>query len=367
MSEVVSPFDPKTVCLSSLTGVPGVRFEQFADMDWQAGNLTCPDFYVELGVAPALAIRAAQAVAAFDIDLTSQELKRSGARMLTVADDEYPAALRHIYDPPWALRVKGNLHNDRLRVGVVGSRKATPYGRQAVEALVPPLVGNRAVVVSGLARGIDTLAHVAALRHGGLTLAILGTGLDVVYPVENKKLAERILEMDGAIVSEYREGTPPLQHHFPARNRIISGLCRAVLVVEGDRNSGSLITADHAMEQGRDVYAVPGSIFSPQSYGPNWLICQGATPVTGPESLLQALGLAPGRTESQAQKQLSFEQNKLLGIMGHEPRDVDYLVQQSSLPTGELLAMLSELELGSIISRLPEGRYMVCRPESDRR
>ncbi|HSL94101.1 MAG TPA: DNA-processing protein DprA [Bacillota bacterium] len=361
----MSRFDPKTACLSALAGIPGVRYELFADIDWSAEDLANADFYLHLGLAPLHAGRAAQAVAEFDLCVADQELERCGSRMLTVADPDYPAALRHIYNPPWALYVKGNLQNHRLRIGVVGSRKATPYGRQAVETLVPALAGAEAVVVSGLARGIDTLAHVVTLRHSGITLAVLGTGLDSVYPTENARLAQRILERDGALISEYREGTPPLPHHFPARNRIISGLSRAVLVVEGDRNSGSLITAEHAMEQGRDVCAVPGSIFSPQSYGPNWLISQGAIPVTGPESLLQALGIAPGRGESEEKMQLSFEQSSLLDIMGHEPRDVDFLVLHSSLAIGELLALLTELELGNVVSRLAGGRYIVNRPRND--
>ncbi len=362
----VTRLDPHNACLSSLSGIAGVRYEQLAAASWSSADLTHADFYIGLGVAPLYASRAAQAVRSFDPDALDKELDRCNARIITVAEDDYPATLRHIFDPPWALYVKGHLHNDRMRVAVVGSRKATPYGRQAVESLVPALTEGQAVVVSGLARGIDTLSHVVTLRSGGITLAVLGTGLDVVYPTENSRLAENILENNGAIISEYSAGTPPLPHNFPARNRIISGISRAVLVVEGDRNSGSLITAEHAMEQGRDVYAVPGSIFSPQSYGPNWLISQGATPVTGPESLRQALGMAASRCKTEEQLQLSFEQDSLLGIMGHEPRDVDFLVQRSSLKIGELLAVLSELELGQVVSRLPGGRYMVNRPRSDR-
>lgn len=359
-------FDSATACLCALTGTKGVSFERFPAGGWTADDLTRQDFYTEYGVAPFFAAKAAQAVAAFDINCLERELLVCGARLITIAEAEYPETLRYIFDPPWALYVKGNLQNERMRVGVVGSRKATPYGRQVVEALIPALAANDAVVVSGLARGIDTLAHVAALRNRGRTLAVLGTGLDVVYPQENGRLAERIVEMDGAVISEYRQGTPPLPHHFPARNRIISGMSRAVLVVEGDRNSGSLITAEHAMEQGRDVYAVPGSIFSPQSYGPNWLICQGAAPITGPESLLQALGLAPAKGDSVAQVQLSFEQESLLGIMGHEPRDVDFLVQHGAMPVSQLLALLSELELSNVVSRLPGGLYLLNRPANDR-
>ena len=362
----MSTMNINTACLSALQGIPGIRWNDLSAVTWSKDDLSEAEFYIGQGVAPVYARRAAAAVNEFNQDKTDAELRKIDARLITVADDEYPNLLRHIYDPPWALYLRGSLPENRLYVGMVGSRKATAYGRQVVEALVPVLAASETVVVSGLARGVDTLAHVVTLRNAGTTVAVLGTGVNNIYPRENTKLAERILQDGGGIISEYRPGAPPLALHFPARNRIISGLCRSVIIVEGDRKSGSLITAEHAMEQGRDVFAVPGSIFSPLSHGPNWLIAQGAIPVTCPEDLIYALGLSQTEVQITQASEISFELFGLLDIMGHEPRDVDYLVQQSAHPVGELLAMLAELEMSRMIERLPGGLYLALHPHLKR-
>ncbi len=212
-----------------------------------------------------------------------------GCQVLTPDDADYPQRLREVYGCPSALYVWGSLADldDCLAIGMVGTRRCTAYGEQAAELISGELAKKGAVIVSGLARGIDTVSHAAALRAGGRTVAVLGCGIDVTYPPENAHLKELIVRYGGAVVTEYPPGTPPLPRHFPIRNRIISGLSNGVVVVEGNRHSGSLITAGHAFAQNRDVFAVPGSIFSEVSAGPNYLLRQNAIPVDGVESILE--------------------------------------------------------------------------------
>ncbi len=226
--------------------------------------------------------------------------EKKGIGVVCAADADFPDRLRRIFDPPQVLYYRGRLPQDELLIGIVGARRASAYGRNAAKALAAGVVAGGAGVVSGAARGIDSAAHEGALEAGGYTVAVLGCGVDVVYPPENGKLLARIAEQ-GAIVSEYWPGGEPLPHHFPVRNRIISGLSHGVTVVEAAEKSGSLITADWALEQGRDVFAVPGSIFSATSAGANRLLKQGAKPVTTAADILEEYGLAraadtrPGR------------------------------------------------------------------------
>ncbi|HAH31126.1 MAG TPA: DNA-protecting protein DprA [Elusimicrobia bacterium] len=203
---------------------------------------------------------------------------KAGARALTALDPEYPELLKDIYDPPLVLYVKGQFSTAAPAAGVVGTRKATNYGLRIASRLACELCGAGVTVVSGLARGIDTAAHEAALKAGGVTWAVIGTGLNICYPRENTRLASKIIEKGGAIFSEFPMGAGALPVSFPRRNRVISGLSRAVVVVEGDFKSGALITARAALEQGREVLAVPGQVDCPVSRGPNYLIKNGAAP-----------------------------------------------------------------------------------------
>lgn len=212
-----------------------------------------------------------------------------GYQVLTPDDEGYPQRLREIYGCPAVLYLRGSLEglDDCLAIGMVGTRKSTEYGNRAAETIAGELAEKGVIIVSGLARGIDTVSHTAALKAGGRTIAVLGCGLDVVYPPENAQLEELIVRYGGAVVTEYPPGTKPIPRHFPIRNRIISGLSNGIVVVEGSRHSGSLITANHAFSQNRDVFAVPGSIFSQASSGTNFLLRQNAKAVDGVESILE--------------------------------------------------------------------------------
>ncbi|MBO4292929.1 MAG: DNA-processing protein DprA [Clostridia bacterium] len=206
---------------------------------------------------------------------------------ISILDENYPELLKSIYDPPKCLYVVGNIEIlNSPGIAIVGCREATEYGKKAAMYFSYNLAKQGITIVSGLARGIDSYSHIGALQAKGNTIAVIGSGLDIIYPKENEQLAKKIIEQGGAIISEYPLGTRPTQDHFPARNRIISGLSKAVLVVEAKEKSGSLITADFAMEQGKEVYAVPGNINSLNSVGTNNLIKDGAIPVSNFSDIL---------------------------------------------------------------------------------
>lgn len=212
-----------------------------------------------------------------------------GCQALTPDDEEYPLCLRQIYNFPAVLYVRGSLSglDEVLAIAMVGTRRPSDYGVRAAERIAGGLAEKGAVIVSGLARGIDTVSHTAALKAGGKTIAVLGCGIDIVYPLENAQLLELIVRYGGAVVTEFPPETQPLPRHFPIRNRVISGLSQGVVIVEGSRRSGSLITAGHAYAQNRDVFAVPGSIFSAASEGPNYLLSQHAKAVDRAEAILE--------------------------------------------------------------------------------
>ena len=217
-------------------------------------------------------------------------MKEKNIQILTIKDEDYPYLLKQIYDPPSVIYIMGNKKIlSQNGIAIVGSRNCSLYGQKIAKYLSYQLAKKGIHIISGLARGIDTFSHIGTLQAKGKTIAVLGSGLDVIYPPENAKLAEKIVESEGCLVSEYIVGTKPLGEHFPARNRIISGLASGVVVVEASEKSGSLITVDFALEQGKNVYAVPGNINSPNSLGTNSLIKQGAKIVTNVEDILEDL------------------------------------------------------------------------------
>ena len=225
------------------------------------------------------------------MDKVWEKLQAGSIQVLTWDDEAYPRRLKEIDQPPPVLYLRGNLlPEDEWAVAIVGTRRVTAYGRQVAEELASVLARNGVTVISGLARGVDSIAHQAALNAGGRTIAVMGTGVEQIYPPENRRLAEQMLQQ-GALVSDYPLGTPPDGINFPPRNRIISGLALAVVVVEAGLTSGALITASFAAEQGREVFAVPGNITAPQSQGTNRLILDGATPLLSPQQVLEALNL----------------------------------------------------------------------------
>jgi DNA processing protein len=300
------------------------------------------------------------------------QAQAAGCRLLTWDEPEYPSRLREIYDPPPLLYVRGNVELLNCHVlAIVGARRPTPYGNQMAERLAKDLAARGLVIASGLARGIDASAHRGALSSGsGTTIGVLGCGIDVVYPKENKKIFEEI-EKRGAIITEFPMGTFPAPQNFPIRNRIISGMSLGVVVVEGAQYSGSLITARLAMEFGREVYGVPGNATQPSSFGPNQLIKQGAKLVTGWEDVVEELP-TPVRAELVPVEAASAEERTLLveealGPMERpiyelltpdEARHVDEIVERSGLTSSEVLAALFDLELRGVVRQLPGKQFL---------
>jgi DNA processing protein len=276
-------------------------------------------------------------------------------------DASYPAALAAIIDPPFVLWTRGS--RDCLRapaVAIVGSRAASPYGLAVAERLAADLAARGVVIVSGLARGVDSAAHRGALAGGGSTIAVLGSGADIIYPAEHAALAGDIA-CSGLVVSELAPGTPPRPRFFPLRNRIISGLSRAVVVIEAGEKSGSLITARSALEQGRDVLAVPGNVLSGRNRGAHGLLRDGAKIVESADDILEELGLPCGAACPPRQREspgTAAADPILACLTPGEPSDLDALAERSGLSPARLLPRLLELELGGFIARIGGGRFV---------
>lgn len=306
-----------------------------------------------------------------------EKVKKSGGDVLILDDGSYPFLLREIADPPITLYVKGNWQAcfDAPCIAVVGSRKASTYGENASEMLSRDLAANGVCIVSGLARGIDTAAHRGAMKGKGKTIAVLGTGINQIYPKENARLVEEILDSGGAIVSQFPLETPPLRENFPYRNRIISGLSLGVLIVEASERSGSLITARLAMEQNREVMAVPGNITSKNSYGTNYLIKSGAKLVQQWQDAVAELPqeisakiLPPlidkETTEKNVQEtllpaNLTENERKIYKLLSSdEPMHFDVLFEAAELKVGDLSAVLLGLEMNELIKALPGNCFV---------
>lgn len=282
--------------------------------------------------------------------------EQPGQQIVTLADAAYPSSLLEIADPPCLLYVRGDSALLAGRgIAVVGSRNATPGGAKTAEAFARALAGQGLTITSGLALGIDAAAHRGALAAGGKTIAVVGTGADRLYPARNRELALAIVE-HGAIVSEFPLGTPALAANFPRRNRLISGLSRGVLVVEAAPESGSLITARLAAEQGREVFAIPGSIHSPVSRGCHKLIKQGAKLVETAADILEELGDA-GPQPALAADPAGTEADPLLAALGHDPCSLDELAERTGRAADDLLTALFALELAGRLATLPGNRY----------
>lgn len=292
-----------------------------------------------------------------------EKLEHYGVSVLTSEDEGYPARLREIYDYPPLIYVRGALlPEDEWAVAVVGTRRATVYGRQVAEEISSDLARNNITVVSGLARGIDSVAHKAALEAGGRTLAIAACGLDQVYPAENAELARRIME-NGAMITEYPLGTKPRPDNFPRRNRIMSGLSLGVLVVEAGETSGAMITANMALEQDREVFAVPGSILSPASRGTNLLIQEGAKLVRSYTDILEELNLTAVAQQIEMKMALpeSDTESQLLSRLSAEPVHIDEICRQSGLPASTVSSTLAMMELKGLVKQVGAMNYSLAR------
>ncbi len=301
--------------------------------------------------------------AAVDPDSELALLARHDVRALTWDDHEYPPLLKETDDPPPVLYIRGDVSSlADWCVSVVGTRRPTPYGRQVAEELSSQLASNGICVVSGLARGVDAIAHRAALAAGGRTIAVMASGLDIVYPPEHAKLAREIAE-HGALISEQPLGTQPRGDYFPRRNRIMSGISLGVLVVEGDVKSGAVITATCANDQGRDVFAVPGSIFSPQSRGTNALIRDGARLVQKVEDILEELNLTmvPQQMEMKELVPATDTEAGLLRHISQEPVHIDEICRQSGLAAATVSSVLAMMELKGMIRQIGPMAYVRTR------
>jgi DNA processing protein len=291
-------------------------------------------------------------------------IEKCGARIITFADPSYPSVLKEIHDPPMILYSKGEEIPPNLTfVAVVGSRNPTHYGLNAAEKVGQGLARRGLGVVSGMARGIDSAAHWGCLGGRGFTIAVLGTGIDIIYPPSNKKLFHQIIKK-GAVISEFPLGTPPEPKHFPIRNRIISGISRGVVVVEATKNSGSLITASQALEQGREIFAVPGSINSFKSTGCHLLIKQGARLIENSDDILDELGLnypyipKTDTYKDQPLPPLEEYERTIYDIIGDYPIHIDQIARLSNLKPEEASSTLMRMELKGIVRQLPGKTFV---------
>ncbi len=291
-------------------------------------------------------------------------LNQLQVRLTSLWDDDYPQALRHICDPPALLYLRGQWPQGQT-LALVGSRRSSPAGQRWTETLAHTLSEHNLTIVSGLARGIDSAAHRGALKGPGSTIAVLGCGIDRIYPIENRHLFEQIAQ-NGIIVSEYPPGTAPKPGNFPGRNRIISGLSEGVVIIEAALKSGSLITADFALEQGREVFAVPGSPYDSQVAGCLKLLRDGATLICQPQDILDHFGV---KRHNRAIKEneatlppLSNSQNMVLDKLGNTPRHLDKLATESGLTPMEVSAIVLHLELLGLAQSLPGGHYIRAFP-----
>jgi len=290
-----------------------------------------------------------------------EKIKKLNLEIKTYLDSDYPSLLNQIYSPPALLYIKGQLiKEDEIAVAIVGTRKPTNYGRQAAYEIAYHLANQGVTIISGLALGIDSIAHQAALEAGGRTIAVLACGLDHVYPLANKNLAEKISQQ-GALISEFPLGRPALAYNFPQRNRIIAGLSLGTVVIEAPQESGALITAQFALDQNREVFALPGSIYSPASQGPNNLIKMGAKLITSYKDILDELNL--GRVEEFIETRKIIPENpeeeKILNLLSKEPIHIDEIIKKSNLQAQTVLSCLTLMEMKGYVKNIGAGNYIL--------
>jgi DNA processing protein len=335
--------------------------EHFGDLEraWKAP----PTALRKAGLGPKTVAMIQKTRRDLDLEAEVRRVEQAGFEMVTWHDAEYPPRLAEIQHPPPMLYMMGGfVPEDRWAVAIVGTRQVTSYGRSVTEIIASHLAANGITIVSGLARGVDGIAHRAALQAGGRTIAVLGSGLDYIYPPEHEGLVKDI-QQKGAVLSDYPLGTLPEPTNFPPRNRIISGLSLAVVVTEAGERSGALITASFAADQGRDVMAVPGDVTRPTSQGCNRLIRDGAQPVASAEDVLQALDLELMARHEAAAEALPEDSNErtVLQVLNDEPQHVDEIYTLSQLTMPEITASLSMLELKGRVRHVGGMKYIRLR------
>ena len=320
------------------------------------------------GLTPAVVGAIEQVRRVVEPERELEQVRNANVRVLTWHDSDYPRAFRTIDDPPPILYVKGTLEpDDEVRATIVGTRSPTPYGKEVTRQLAGGLAESGVAVVSGLARGIDGVAHDAALKAGGKTVAIIGSGLDIVYPPEHRSLFERILG-NGAVLSEYPLGSKPDAQHFPRRNRLLSGLSAATVVIEAGLKSGARLTVRSALEQNREVLCVPGSIYSPESELTNALIQEGAKLVMGVEDVLEELHVSgPPRQEPLPDIAADTEDEaRLLEALTHEPQHIDELSRSTGIPITQASGTLAVMEIKGSVLQVGRMNYIRARTASVR-
>ncbi|ABR48887.1 DNA protecting protein DprA [Alkaliphilus metalliredigens QYMF] len=294
-----------------------------------------------------------------------REIERSHIHVITELDTNYPEKLRHIYRPPFVLYQRGKLNMAKPGIAIVGARKATPYGKWVAQKFAQELAAYHIGVISGLALGVDTASHQGALQKEGYTIAVLGCGLEQCYPASNQMLFNKIIESDGCILSEYAPGTPPLKHHFPMRNRIISALSDGVVIIEAGKRSGAMITVECGIDQGKEIYAVPGNINSGQSYGPNNLIQQGAKPLLEISNIIEDLEkiyrLESPQTAEQLERDLSEKEILVYKVIEENPVSIDAVINRTGIHISELSALLTILEIKGFITQLSGNTFTVSK------
>ncbi len=346
-------------------GIGAVRLQGLIDYfgDLQVAWNAPSDAFRSAGLSPRIIENLQKVRREIEPDKYLERIQREGIQVITWMDEEYPSLLKEIDQPPPVLYRRGAfLAEDEWAVAIVGTRRVTAYGRQVAEEIASMLARNGLTVVSGLARGVDAIAHQAALDSGGRTIAVLGSGVDRIYPPEHKKLAEQVAA-NGCILSDYAPGTPPDGQNFPPRNRIISGLSKATIVIEAGQKSGALITARFAVEQGREVFAVPGPIHALQSQGTNNLISQGAHPLLRPAEVLEILNLEMVQIQQQARRLIPADavEARLLKLLSSEPVHVDEIQARSGLSIDKVSATLTLMELKGLVRQVGGMNYIVVR------
>jgi len=353
---------PYLLALHSIDGLGPVRLravlEYFKDpkLAWEAsaGEL------LRIGVYKKIVDLLLETRKKLEPESYAKKITESGIKWISVFDETYPKLLKEIHDPPTVIYFKGEPDWNKKSIGVVGTRKITGYGRVATERFTKGLVAGGLTIVSGLARGVDSQAHLTAVSENGKTIAVLGGGLNNIFPPENRGLAARIADNFGAVISEFPPDYPPLPGNFPARNRIISGLSLGVLVIEAAEDSGSLITARLALEQGREVFAVPGPITSELSKGPVDLIREGARIVFSPDEILEELGINRVKSlESRVgrEKDISEEERKIIEALENESRHIDEIGRELKFPSPKISALLLKMEISGLVESLGAGIY----------
>ncbi len=351
--------------INLVKGIGAVRLRALLDFfgDAKSAWEGSPADLRAAGLSKNLVERFLKARSDVDLDTLWDEIAAKNIHVMTWDDADYPARLREISQPPPILYLRGDfVEDDAWAVAIVGTRRITSYGRQVTEEIASFLAQNGVTVVSGLARGVDGIAHQAALNAGGRTFAVLGSGVDRVYPPEHRNLAEAIIG-SGAILSDYPPDTPPEASNFPPRNRIISGLSMATIVIEAGETSGALITANFAVEQGREVFAVPGNIFAPQSKGPNRLVQNGAHPLLKARDILEVLDLTRVTEQRTARKTLSADgtEAQLLDALSYEPLHVDEIRAKTGLAVEKVSSTLVMMELKGMVRHVGGMNYVVAR------